>query len=63
MKIVILRSPPARKHPHGCGEDEVCFFEKELVTETPPRVWGRFEFEETDEDRTGNTPTGVGKMS
>ena len=32
---------PDRKHPHGCGEDDVLGGGSVQEWETPPRVWGR----------------------
>ena len=50
-----------RKHPHGRGEDVlsecVCCF----AAETPPRAWGRHQFNRKRADFVRNTPTGVGK--
>ena len=31
----------AEKHPHGCGEDAYAPGCRQLIRETPPRVWGR----------------------
>ncbi|SMG63126.1 conserved hypothetical protein [methanotrophic bacterial endosymbiont of Bathymodiolus sp.] len=49
------------KHPHGRGEDFVASSACSAVEETPPRAWGRLEDRVTTLERTGNTPTGVGK--
>ncbi len=50
-----------RKHPHGCGEDEMETLRLDAQPETPPRVWGRPPKNRIWLRGFGNTPTGVGK--
>ena len=50
-----------RKHPHGRGEDCRCSRKNTLCSETPPRAWGRLVLQGEANQKTGNTPTGVGK--
>ena len=52
---------PARKHPHGRGEDKSWQFFTAGKPETPPRAWGRLTDTVYAAVITGNTPTGVGK--
>ena len=49
------------KHPHGRGEDPVCFGVSVQYRETPPRAWGRLGAMIAPYAAFGNTPTGVGK--
>ncbi len=51
----------AQKHPHGRGEDKM--IDDVLIddAETPPRAWGRLNFNHRHDGLTRNTPTGVGK--
>ena len=51
----------SRKHPHGRGEDNYTINIGRLVTETPPRAWGRLAVSGRGPTFSGNTPTGVGK--
>ena len=53
--------PPALKHPHERGEDELYFPQARLAKETPPRAWGRRMGYAGGSCREGNTPTSVGK--
>ncbi len=50
-----------KKHPHGRGEDTLFPFYFLVVTETPPRAWGRRFRSARLACRWRNTPTGVGK--
>ena len=52
-----------QKHPHACGEDVALPLPHLVVSETPPRVWGRPEREEAIRTMPGNTPTRVGKTT
>ncbi len=52
---------PARKHPHGRGEDRVRTIIKRDGQETPPRAWGRLGHRQEKRAALRNTPTGVGK--
>ncbi len=54
---------PARKHPHGRGEDQSRPSSRMLSPETPPRAWGRQHCLRAQLRRARNTPTGVGKTS
>ncbi len=49
------------KHPHRRGEDAVVTPNDLEVEETPPQAWGRPCYAVYDNNKTGNTPTGVGK--
>ena len=49
------------KHPHGRGEDNKLLHSVCVITETPPRAWGRRQYGAPLSARFGNTPTGVGK--
>src|SRR5438093_181345 len=35
------RRSPGSVHPHACGDDELAQGVVEMVTGSPPRVWGR----------------------
>lgn len=51
------------KTPHVCKEDELptpCLL---LVSETPPRTWGRLSRSTYQKRTEGNTPTYMGKMA
>ena len=50
-----------RKHPHARGEDLNGFMTCPLWGETPPRTWGRLRENPAEQEKTGNTPTHVGK--
>ena len=50
-----------KKHPHGRGEDAGFFAVDGMLTETPPRAWGRRTISQCMKQAPGNTPTGVGK--
>ena len=50
-----------RKHPHVRGEDHFTPFRGQVWEETPPRAWGRPIRSLCSCQRTGNTPTCVGK--
>ena len=52
---------PARKHPHGRGEDSGRKTSSRHRLETPPRAWGRHYADSASIDYLRNTPTGVGK--
>ena len=52
---------PARKHPHGRGEDRLAQRLACLLPETPPRAWGRHRLAVAILCSFRNTPTGVGK--
>ena len=60
-----LRSLPCRrrtqKHPHAGGEDRKALVSDKLLSETPPRGWGRPLRANRGASLTGNTPTRVGK--
>ena len=49
------------KHPHGRGEDFASLARHILISETPPRAWGRHNTAKRRHFRNRNTPTGVGK--
>jgi len=49
------------KHPHVCGEDRGFFYRDGVLSETPPRVWGRQQAAAKLGKQVGNTPTCVGK--
>src|SRR5690606_38677897 len=49
------------KHPHGRGEDVTISQLPIQILETPPRTWGRRPKLPGSMQRTGNTPTDVGK--
>lgn len=49
------------KHPHVRGEDGMGEPKRQLIEETPPRAWGRRFQLQLREQRSGNTPTYVGK--
>ena len=50
-----------RKHPHVRGEDSIKRKGKNLVSETPPRAWGRRKNVYVAHYGNRNTPTCVGK--
>ena len=52
-----------QKHPHGRGEDTMTNEGMIMLTETPPRAWGRPMCQPELPPRFGNTPTGVGKTA
>ena len=56
LKIAIIE-----KHPHGRGEDRSARVRAWVVSETPPRAWGRPTSVYFWRGVFGNTPTGVGK--
>ncbi len=49
------------KHPHACGEDTSAWSTELVVSETPPRLWGRRYTQDEKVLANGNTPTPVGK--
>ena len=51
----------SRKHPHACGEDRTIGLEIVQNMETPPRLWGRPDYDAMFSETLGNTPTPVGK--
>ncbi len=51
------------KHPHGRGEDGGAMKSQTMNEETPPRAWGRRDFQGSCCWLIGNTPTGVGKTA
>ena len=53
----------SKKHPHGCGEDPKLQAYLKPHRETPPRVWGRSQKLLKSPLLSGNTPTGVGKIT
>ena len=52
-----------RKHPHGRGEERKFLYCSVILTETPPRAWGRVLVRHCSNPFSRNTPTGVGKRS
>ena len=52
-----------KKHPHVRGEDPAAIKEVEVITETPPRAWGRHPRYSIQTTGSRNTPTCVGKTS
>ena len=50
-----------RKHPHARGEDRLSMAVSVAVRETPPRTWGRLDYNEGEYIDSRNTPTHVGK--
>ena len=51
----------SEKHPHVHGEDPVRGVRAGLLSETPPRAWGRPAKLYQDDAWRGNTPTCMGK--
>ena len=58
-----LQSFPDKKHPHARGEDSSFFDFFLLLSETPPRTWGRLFAKLFRQTLCGNTPTHVGKTA
>ena len=49
------------KHPHERGEDDFETVALDVMTETPPRAWGRLAKSDRARYVQRNTPTSVGK--
>ena len=50
-----------QKHPRGCGEELLPEPGIPVITETPPRVRGRVDYDGAPGVTPGNTPAGAGK--
>ena len=50
-------------HPHVCGDNEIFTGDQQLITGSPPRVWGQCGHRQTDFLESRFTPTCVGTIS